>query len=106
MTEVPYGQTFVTEAKKEMTPPFFSVIQTAPDSAYEHMKKRRNIYENNLSNCEAPLVMAGAIAAIRKNRTISEEETDEESLLDHLISRVPPQETWDAEFCLGMLVAG
>jgi hypothetical protein len=50
--------------------------------------------------------MAGAIAAIRKHRAITEEESDEESLLDHLISKVPPQETWDAEFCLGMLVAG
>ena len=51
--------------------------------------------------------MAAVIAAIRKNRTYSEPEADEaDNLLDDLISRAPPQETWDAEFCLGMLVAG
>jgi hypothetical protein len=53
------------------------------------------------------ITMAGVISAIRKNRTYSEQEADEaENLLDNLISRSPPQETWDAEFCLGMLVAG
>jgi hypothetical protein len=52
--------------------------------------------------------MACTIAAIRirSQRNISEHEKDEDILLDNLISRVPPQETWDTEFCLGMLVAG
>ena len=52
--------------------------------------------------------MASTIAAIRKNRKISEQEiiADEESLLDHLVSRVPSQEPWDAQFILRMLVAG
>ena len=52
--------------------------------------------------------MASTIAAIRirNQRKIAEQEMDEESLLENLVSRVPPQETWDADFCLGMLVAG
>jgi hypothetical protein len=50
--------------------------------------------------------MASTIAAIRKNRAISEQEPEEENLLDNLISRVPPKQTWDAEFILGMLVHG
>jgi hypothetical protein len=51
--------------------------------------------------------MAGTIAAIRKNRTFSEQETDDENhLLEKLISRVPPKEMWEADFCLGMLGAG
>jgi hypothetical protein len=50
--------------------------------------------------------MASTIAAIRKNRQVTEQEIEEDSLLDNLISRVPPQDTWEAEFCLGMLVAG
>ncbi len=47
-----------------------------------------------------------AVIRIRNQRNISEEETTEESLLETLISKVPSQETWDDEFCLGMLVAG
>jgi hypothetical protein len=50
--------------------------------------------------------MAATITAIRKNRTFSDKDEADENLLDNLISRVPPQETWEAEFCLGMLVAG
>jgi hypothetical protein len=50
--------------------------------------------------------MANTIAKIRSQRDISQEETDGEGLLDDFISRVPPKETWDAEFCLGMLVSG
>jgi hypothetical protein len=53
--------------------------------------------------------MASAILAIRKTRTAaisSQQESDEEILLEDLVLKVPPQETWEAEFCLDMLVAG
>ena len=64
------------------------------------------IVKNKKLKYSSVVGMASVIAAIRKNRNFSEQEADEENLLDNLISRVPPQETWDAEFCLGMLVAG
>ncbi len=48
-----------------------------------------------------------SITAIRgKSKKNPELEADEQGLLDDLISRVPPQEMWVAEFCLGVLVAG
>jgi hypothetical protein len=47
-----------------------------------------------------------AVIRIRNQRKISEEETNEESLLETLVSKIPSEETWDAEFFLGMLVAG
>ncbi len=54
------------------------------------------------------LRMANTIAKIRgtPQRNLSKDETGEESLLEDLISRVPAKETWDAQLCLGMLVAG
>jgi hypothetical protein len=53
--------------------------------------------------------MAAAIFAIRKARKAtvsSQEEPDEESLLEDLILKIPPREVWKAEFSLEMLVAG
>ncbi len=40
----------------------------------------------------------------RKNFIIEEEEP--ESLLDNLVSKLPPQDAWDGEFFLGILVLG
>jgi hypothetical protein len=51
-------------------------------------------------------VMA-TIIAIRKNRNLSDQtEVEQDNLMDNLIVKVPPQETWDTEFFLDMLVAG
>ena len=33
-------------------------------------------------------------------------ETDTENLLDTLVSKLPPQDAWDAEYSLGILVLG
>ncbi len=47
-------------------------------------------------------------AAIRqKNKSrFVVEEPDTENLLDNLVSKLPPQDTWDAEYFLGILVLG
>jgi hypothetical protein len=52
--------------------------------------------------------MAGAIAAIRKmkKRKPADNDSDDEDLLEHLIVKLPPQDTWDSEIALGMLVVG
>jgi hypothetical protein len=53
--------------------------------------------------------MASAIIATirsRNNRKLSEEEAEGEILLENLISKLPPTETWDSEFSIGMLVVG
>ena len=52
--------------------------------------------------------MASAIAAMRKmNKSQAfEEGADVEDLLENLVIKLPPEETWDAEFCLGVLVLG
>jgi hypothetical protein len=66
-----------------------------------------HIYDLRLDLFSADtLIMAATIAAIRKNRKIPDQEKEEDSLLDNLITRAPPQDSWEAEFCLGMLVAG
>jgi hypothetical protein len=53
--------------------------------------------------------MAATIAAIRKiNRRKVEEDddSDTENLLQKLTARLPPEETWDSEHFLGMLILG
>ncbi len=56
--------------------------------------------------------MASAIAAAAAVRnganksTPLEDTAEEESLFDTLVSKLPPKETWDAEFFLGVLVLG
>jgi hypothetical protein len=52
--------------------------------------------------------MASAIAAMRKmtKGQVFEEVADVEDLLENLVTKLPPAETWDAEFCLGVLVLG
>jgi hypothetical protein len=52
--------------------------------------------------------MASAIAAMRKmNKSqVLEEGAEDEDILENLITKLPPSETWDAEFCLGVLVLG
>jgi hypothetical protein len=54
--------------------------------------------------------MASAIAAVRGNGPnkpqVYEEAEEEESLFDALVSKLPPKETWDSEFLLGVLVLG
>jgi hypothetical protein len=52
--------------------------------------------------------MASAIAAMRrmtKSQTF-EEAADVDDILENLVMKLPPVETWDAEFCLGVLVLG
>ena len=51
--------------------------------------------------------MAATIAAIRKiNKRKLEDADDTENLLQKLTSRLPPEEAWDSEHILGMLVLG
>jgi hypothetical protein len=53
--------------------------------------------------------MASAIIAtirVRNNRKLAEEEADGELLLENLISKLPPAETWDTELSIGVLVVG
>ncbi len=51
---------------------------------------------------------ASAIAAMRKKNKgqVFEEGADVEDLLENLVMKLPPAETWDAEFCLELLVLG
>jgi hypothetical protein len=50
--------------------------------------------------------MASAIVAMRKvNKGLAfQDSADEENILDNLTMKLPPEETWDAEFSLGALV--
>ncbi len=52
--------------------------------------------------------MASAIAAMRKgNKGQSNQETTEnDDILENLMIKLPPQETWDAEYSLGVLILG
>ncbi len=52
--------------------------------------------------------MAGAIAAMRKKNKGQEfeEGADGGDLMENLVIKLPPAETWVAEFCLGVLVLG
>ncbi len=52
--------------------------------------------------------MAAAIAAIRSmnTRKAADDVSDDEDLLDHLVMKLPPRDTWDSEIALGMLVVG
>jgi hypothetical protein len=53
--------------------------------------------------------MAVAFAAVRNGANkppVFEDTVEEESLFDTLVSKLPPKETWDAEFLLGVLVLG
>ena len=54
--------------------------------------------------------MASAIAAVRnggsKPTVLLEDAEEEESLFDALVTKLPPKETWDAEYFLGILVLG
>jgi hypothetical protein len=54
------------------------------------------------------LKMASAIAAMRKmtKAPVFEEGADADDILEILVTKLPPAETWDAEFCLGVLVLG
>jgi hypothetical protein len=52
--------------------------------------------------------MASAIAAMRKgNKGQSNQETTEnDDILENLMIKLPPQEIWDAEYSLGVLILG
>ena len=53
--------------------------------------------------------MASAIIATirsRNQRKLSEEEAEEEVPLENFVTKLPPQETWDSEFNIGILVVG
>jgi hypothetical protein len=58
---------------------------------------------------EVRSAMASAIIATirsRNNRKLAEEEADGELLLENLISKLPPAETWDTELNIGVLIVG
>ena len=49
--------------------------------------------------------MASAIAAVRKmTKAQVFQEGAGENILENLVIKLPPEETWDAEFCLGVLM--
>jgi hypothetical protein len=52
--------------------------------------------------------MASAIAVMRKKiKTQGFEEGGEDGgILENLVTKLPPMETWDAEYCLDVLVLG
>jgi hypothetical protein len=51
--------------------------------------------------------MASVIAALRSNKPpVFEDNNEEESLFDTLISKLPPKDTWENEYILGVLVLG
>jgi hypothetical protein len=51
--------------------------------------------------------MAAAIAAIRDmNRRKAADDGSDDDLLEHLIVKLPPRDTWESEIALGMLVVG
>ncbi len=51
--------------------------------------------------------MAGAVTALRASKPpVFEDTGEEESLFDTLVTKLPSQDTWDAEFSLGVLVLG
>jgi hypothetical protein len=58
--------------------------------------------------CASDGMALNVFAAIRqksKSRHVIVE-ADTENLLDNLVSKLPPRDTWDAEFFLGILVLG
>ncbi len=52
--------------------------------------------------------MASAIAAMRKmpKSQVFEEGAEGKDIIENLVTKLPPSETWDAEFCLGVLILG
>ncbi len=53
--------------------------------------------------------MASAIIATirsRNQQNLSEEEAKDELQLENFITKLPPEETWDSDFSIGMLVVG
>jgi hypothetical protein len=51
--------------------------------------------------------MASIIAVRKGNKGQSlQEGAETDDILNDLMTKLPPQETWDVEFCLGVLILG
>jgi hypothetical protein len=75
------------------------------DTFLSPLLRTRGSHQVSTQSCVG---MAAAIAAIRSmnQRKAGEVDSEDEDLLENLIAKLPPPETWDSEIALGMLVVG